>query len=185
MTDRVESFLNASVDCGHQIINEPRSSLTYLGHCDWFQASLSTSSEVARHLNDVSSTAEVWVNPVSACPWRKRRWTWTETGIWTRIQRFKRLITIIHLLFTVEEVPADACRVVPGSHWVLQALDHSADVLQGLENYCTVVQKRQAHALEDWLKNTTKTLSNITFFIKVNPKSNRTTNNFWLLGLSN
>lgn len=62
--------------------------------------------------------------------------------------RLKRLITIVHLVFTVVEVPADPCRVVSGSHRVLQTLDHSADVLQGLENCCTLVQKMQVHNLE-------------------------------------
>lgn len=38
-----------------------------LGYCDRFEASLSSTSEVARHLNSVSSAAEVWVDPVSAC----------------------------------------------------------------------------------------------------------------------
>lgn len=113
---------------------------------------------------------------------QKRKWTWTETDTCTRIKQFKRLITIVHLLFTVVEVLADACRVVPGSHWVLQALDHSADVLQGLENCCTMVQNWQVHALENWLKNTTKTLSNITFFINANANSNRTTNTHWSYG---
>lgn len=38
-----------------------------LGYCDRFQASLSSTSEVAHHLESVSSAAEVWVDPVSAC----------------------------------------------------------------------------------------------------------------------
>lgn len=39
----------------------------HLGYCDGFQACLSSTGEVARHLNSVSSAAEVWVDPVSAC----------------------------------------------------------------------------------------------------------------------
>lgn len=39
-----------------------------LGYCDSFQASLSSASEVAHHLNSVSCTAKVWVDPISACP---------------------------------------------------------------------------------------------------------------------
>lgn len=38
-----------------------------LGYCDRFQAGLSSTREVARHLNSVGSAAEVWVDPVSAC----------------------------------------------------------------------------------------------------------------------
>lgn len=38
-----------------------------LGYCDRFQASLSSTSEVAHHFNSVSSAAEVRVDPVGAC----------------------------------------------------------------------------------------------------------------------
>lgn len=158
-------WVNSQCICGssHQIISKPWA-LTYLGHCDWFQASLSPTSEVACHLNGVSSTAEVWVDPVSACWWQSRKWARTETGICAGIKQLKRLITIVPLLFTVVEVPADARRVLLGSDWVLQVLDHSADVLQGLEYCCTMVQKRQVQALEKWWENTTKILSNIEFY---------------------
>lgn len=38
-----------------------------LGYCDGFQASLSSASEVASHLDGVSSAAEVRVDPISPC----------------------------------------------------------------------------------------------------------------------
>lgn len=62
-------------------------------------------------------------------------------------KQFKCLLTIVHPLFTVEEVSADPCRVVTGSKGVLQTLDESAEMLQGFEDPCTLVQMGQVYAL--------------------------------------
>ena len=49
-------------------------------------------------------------------------------------------LTIVHPLFTAVEVPADACGVVTGAQWVLQALDQAAEVVEGLEDLCALIQ---------------------------------------------
>lgn len=53
-----------------------------------------------------------------------------ETALW-RMQPFaySGLPTIVHLLFTVHEVPADACRIFLGSQGSFDALNEVAEVV--------------------------------------------------------
>lgn len=53
----------------------------------------------------------------------------------------------MHPLLAVVEVSADPCGVVAGSQRVLEALDQSAEMLQGLEDLGALVQHGQVHAL--------------------------------------
>lgn len=56
-------------------------------------------------------------------------------------------LTIPHPLLTVEEVPADPSRVLPGSQRVPQTLNQRAEMLQGFEDLWTLIQHRHLHAL--------------------------------------
>lgn len=66
---------------------------------------------------------------------------------------FLCLLTVVHPLFTAVQVPADARGVVAVTQRVLQTLDQSAEMLQGLEDLRALVQHEQVRALMGLLRD--------------------------------
>lgn len=62
-------------------------------------------------------------------------------------ERPTRLLTIVHPLLAVVEVPADPCGVVPVPQRVLQTLDQRAELLQRPEDAGALIQGGPVHVL--------------------------------------
>lgn len=59
------------------------------------------------------------------------------------------VLTVRELVLAVQQVLAKPCRVVPGSERFLHALDHTAQVVQGLKDPCILVREGRLRVLVD------------------------------------
>lgn len=52
-------------------------------------------------------------------------------------------------MLAVQQVLTEPCWVLPGSQWLLHALDHTAQVVQGLKDPCILVREGRLRVLVD------------------------------------
>lgn len=61
-------------------------------------------------------------------------------------------LTVFHLVLTVQKVFTDTSRVLLRAKRLLDALNHTAQVMQGLKDVCVLLWQTHLHVLETLVK---------------------------------